>query len=238
MSRASGSGGAAGAGATAAGVDGTDPIAAHVAELAAVLQGAEREKTRMLAELREGLLDAAAELAPGGEPDREAALEAVRQFGGVAELAPDFQRELTLVQARHTSRRILLLAPLLLPCWYLLAAAGPTAHRLPYAAQVLLAHLGGTAAATALAAAVFLGATGRLARRLSTPDRLPVMVAWTGTTAAVALALSAFTFAAASLLTSRWPLCALAGAVAIAFHARIAASARACRQCARPAVAA
>ncbi|MFE6906547.1 permease prefix domain 1-containing protein [Streptomyces erythrochromogenes] len=218
------------------GAGGADPIEAHVAELAAVLRGAEREKERMLAELREGLLDAAAELAPGGEPGHEAAREAVRRFGSVAELAPDFQRELTVVQARHTSRRILLLAPLLLPCWYLLAAAGPTAHRLPYAAQVLLAHLGGTAAATALAAAVFLAATGRLARRLSTPDRLPVLVAWTGTTAAVALALSAFTFAAASLLTSRWPLCALAGAVALVFHAKIAASARACRRCARPPV--
>ncbi|MFE0011532.1 hypothetical protein, partial [Streptomyces erythrochromogenes] len=158
--------------------------------------------------------------------------------GGGAHRPPGFQRELTIVQARHTSRRILLLAPLLLPCWYLLAAAGPTAHRLPYAAQVLLAHLGGTAAATALAAAVFLAATGRLAHRLSTPDRLPVMVAWTGTTAAVALALSAFTLTIASLLTSSWPLCALAGAVAIVFHAKIAASARACRQCARPAVAA
>ncbi|MCX5589272.1 permease prefix domain 1-containing protein [Streptomyces erythrochromogenes] len=231
-------GSSGGAGAAGAGADAADPIEAHVAELAAVLHGAEREKARMLSELREGLLDAAAELAPGCQPDHEAAREAVRQFGGVAELAPGFQRELTIVQARHTSRRILLLAPLLLPCWYLLAAAGPTAHRLPYAAQVLLAHLGGTAAATALAAAAFLAATGRLARRLSTPDRLPVMVAWTGTTAAVALALSAFTLTIASLLTSSWPLCALAGAVAIVFHAKIAASARACRQCARPAVAA
>ncbi|MFJ6783418.1 permease prefix domain 1-containing protein [Streptomyces yangpuensis] len=219
-------------------VDRTDPIEAHVAELAAVLHGVDRAKSRMLAELREGLLDAATELAPGGEPDHEAAREAVRQFGGVAELAPDFQRELTIIQARHTSRRILLLAPLLLPCWYVLATAGPMADRLPYAAQVLLAHLGGAAAATALAAAVFLAVTGRSARRLATPDRLPVMVAWTGTAAAVAFALSAFTLTASALLTSAPPLCALVGAVAIVFHAKIAASARACRRCARLAVAA
>ncbi|KJK53914.1 permease prefix domain 1-containing protein [Streptomyces sp. NRRL F-4428] len=210
-----------------------DPIEAHVAELAAVLRGTDRAKTRMLAELREGLLDAAAELAPGREPDDEAAREAVRQFGSVAELAPGFQHELTLVQARHTSGRILLLAPLLLPCWYVLAAAGPTAHGLPYAAQVLLAHLGGTAAAAALAAAAYLAATGPLARRLATPARLPAVVAWTGTTAAVALALSAFTLTLASLLTASRPLCALAGAVVIVFHARVAASARACRECAR-----
>ncbi|MFC9814965.1 hypothetical protein ACFVJM_23140 [Streptomyces virginiae] len=214
-----------------------DPIEAHVAELAAVLRGTDRAKSRMLAELREGLLDAATELAPGrgsdAEATREAAREAVRLFGSVAELAPGFQRELTIVQARHTSRRILLLAPLLLPCWYVLAGAGPTAHRLPYAAQVLLAHLGGTAAATALLAAAFLAATGPLARRLTTPDLLPTLVAWTGTTAAVALALSAFTLTIASLLTASWPLCALAGAVALVFHAKIAASARACRECAR-----
>ncbi|MFD6225703.1 hypothetical protein ACFWFZ_02280 [Streptomyces sp. NPDC060232] len=53
-----------------------------------------------------------------------------------------------------------------------------------------------------------------------------------GTTAAVALALSAFMLTIASLLTANWPLCALAGAVAIVFHAKIAASARACRECA------
>ncbi|MGW6979277.1 permease prefix domain 1-containing protein [Streptomyces sp. NPDC054932] len=214
--------------------DRSDPIEAHVAELAAVLRGADREKVRMLAELREGLLDAATDLAAGRErPDREAAREAVRQFGSVSELAPAFQRELTLAQARLTSRRILLLVPFLLPCWYALATAGATAHRLPHAAHLLLAHLGGTAAAAALAAAAFLAATGPLARRLPTPDRLPVMVAWTGTTAAVALALSAFTLTIASLLTANWPLCVLAGAVAIVFHAKIAAAARTCRQCGR-----
>ncbi|WP_043192538.1 hypothetical protein [Streptomyces sp. NRRL F-2664] len=219
------------------GTAGVDPVEARVAELAAVLHGIGRAKSRMLAELREGLLDATAELVPAGEHDdaavREAAEEAVRQFGSVAELAPAFQRELTVVQARQTARRILPLAPLLLVGWYVLTAGGPAAHRLPHAAQVLLAHLGGTAAATALAAAAFLAATGPLARRLSTPDRLPVVVAWTGTTAAVALALSAFTLTLSGLLTPSWPLCAVTGGVALVFHARIAASARACRRCAR-----
>ncbi|MFC9582126.1 hypothetical protein ACFVJ8_04665 [Streptomyces yangpuensis] len=64
------------------------------------------------------------------------------------------------------------------------------------------------------------------------------MVAWTGTTAAVAFALSAFTLTANALLTPGPSLCALVGAVAIVFHAKIAASARACRRCARLAVAA
>ncbi|WP_419994609.1 hypothetical protein [Streptomyces boninensis] len=233
-----------------------DPIEAHVAELAAVLHGPPRQKDRMLAELREGLLDAAAEVAADAAPDlapdvtadgeaapgaqplaAEAAREAVRQFGAITDLAPTFQRELTIAQARHTARGVLLAVPFLLPCWYVLAtAAVSAAHQLPHLAQVLLAHLGGTAAATALAAAAFLAATGPLARRLPAADRadrLPLVVAWTGTTAAVALALSACTLTVASLLTANWPLSALAGAVTIACHSKIAASARACRQCAR-----
>ncbi|NGN69012.1 hypothetical protein G5C51_34630 [Streptomyces sp. A7024] len=224
-----------------------DPIEAHVAELAAALHGPAREKDRMLAELREGLVDAAADLSADTAPDPgprtgttpDAAHEAIRQFGAVADLAPGFQRELTVAQARHTARGVMLVVPFLLPCWYVLAtAAGPAAERLPHPAQVLLAHLGGTAAATALAAAVFLAATGPLARRLPTPDRLPLLVAWTGTTAAVALALSALTLTLASLLTANWPLSVLAGAVTIACHSKIAASARACRRCARLPVAA
>ncbi|MFB7172466.1 hypothetical protein ACFCYM_16795 [Streptomyces sp. NPDC056254] len=187
----------------------------------------------MLAELREGLLDAAAELAPGREPDDEAAREAVRQFGSVAELAPGFQHELTLVQARHASGRILLLAPLLLPCWYVLAAAGPTAHGLPYGAPGAARAPGRHRCGRRAGGSGVPAATGPLARRLATPARLPAVVAWTGTTAAVALALSAFTLTVASLLTAGRPLCALAGAVVIVFHAKVAASARACRACAR-----
>ncbi|MFI8362171.1 permease prefix domain 1-containing protein [Streptomyces sp. NPDC085612] len=219
--------------------DPADPVERHVSALAAVLRGADRDKARMLDELREGLLDAAADLAPEHPSSEDAAREAVRQFGGVAELAPEFQRELTVAQARRTSRRILLLVPLLLSCWYALAAAAPpTAQGLPVPVQVLLAHLGGAAAAAALAAAVFLAATGRTARRVSVSDRLPVMVGWAGTTAAVALALGALTLGVAALLAAAWPLCLLAGAVALACHAQIAASARACRRCARLPVAA
>ncbi|MGW4507895.1 permease prefix domain 1-containing protein [Streptomyces sp. NPDC004436] len=218
--------------------DPADPVEGHVSALAAVLRGADRDKARMLDELREGLLDAAADLAPEHPSSEDAAREAVRQFGGVAELAPEFQRELTVAQARRTSRRILLLVPLLLSCWYALAAAAPPAQGLPVPVQVLLAHLGGAAAAAALAAAVFLAATGRTARRVSVSDRLPVMVGWAGTTAAVALALGALTLGVAALLATAWPLCLLAGAVALACHAQIAASARACRRCARLPVAA
>ncbi|MFF9066009.1 hypothetical protein ACF09E_11680 [Streptomyces sp. NPDC014891] len=220
-----------------------DPIEAHVAALAAALHGPARVKSRLLHELREGLVDAARDLSeerPHGraegprEAGERAARQAVREFGSVAELAPGFQQELTVAQARHTARTVLLVAPLLLGCWYLVSAwNGSSGHRPPGAVEVLVAHLSGLAAAAALVGAAALLATGALARRLPAPDRLPLVVAWTGTATAAALAVSALTLAFASALAASWPLCVAAGATVIALHARVAASARACRTCAR-----
>ncbi|MFC9793556.1 hypothetical protein ACFVJI_13025 [Streptomyces sp. NPDC127584] len=214
------------------------PIEAHVAELAAALHGPARVKSRLLHEFREGLIDAARDLANDGPYGREAgeraAREAVRDFGSVAELAPGFQYELTVAQARHTARTVLLVAPLLLVCWYLVGAwNGSSGHQPPGPVEVLVAHLSGVAATAALVGAAALLATGALARRLPTPDRLPLVVAWTGTATAAALAVSALTLAFASALAADWPLSVTAGAVVIALHARVAASARACRTCAR-----
>ncbi|TYK47235.1 permease prefix domain 1-containing protein [Actinomadura decatromicini] len=211
-----------------------DPIEAHIEALGAALRGPDRVKARLVGELREGLIEAAADLSPEQRPDRQSARRAVRQFGTVAEIAPSFQRELTIAQARLTARTVMFAVPFLLALWYLVeVSGGSTGRRLPHLVQLLAAHLGGTAAAAALTAAAFLAATGALARRLPTPRHAPLLVAWTGTTAAAALALSAFTLTIASVMATDWPLSAVAGVITIAFHAKIAASARACRQCAR-----
>ncbi|NBE50931.1 permease prefix domain 1-containing protein [Streptomyces boluensis] len=215
-------------------VGAADPIDAHVADLAAALHGPARAKSRMVTELREGLVDAARDLASGPDPDHDAARLAVREFGSVAEIAPSFQRELTIAQARHTARTVMLIAPLLLVCWYLVRTwDGATGRQLPDTVELLVAHLGGVAAVAALLAAAALAATGALARRLPTPHRLPLAVAWTGTVAATALAVSALTLTLASLLAANWPLSVAAGVVIITCHAKVAASARACRECAR-----
>ena len=208
-----------------------DPIEIHLANLAAVLRGPARAKARMVAELREGLLDAARESSHQRDPGAEAARDAIRQFGSVAEIAPSFQRELTIAQARHTARTVLLLAPCAVLCWYLVLHA--SGQPLPGLAQAVAGYLGGIAAVTAFLAAVFLLSTGSLARRMPTPERLPLVVAWTGTTAAVALGLSAVTLTVASVLAANWPLTAAACLFTVAFHARVANSARVCRECAR-----
>ncbi|MGW4498237.1 permease prefix domain 1-containing protein [Micromonospora sp. NPDC004336] len=212
-----------------------DPIEEHLAGLAAVLHGPARAKTRMLTEARDGLTDAAAALACDAALDESAARRAaVRDFGSIEEVAPAFQQELTVAQARHTARVVLLAVPFLMACWHLVAVVGQGQRRqLSDLAQTLAAHLGGVAAAAALLAATSLAATGVLARRLPTPHQLPLMVAWAGTIATVALVTSALTLAVAAALAGNWALGALVGALTVALHARIAAAARACRECAR-----
>ncbi|MFB7591710.1 permease prefix domain 1-containing protein [Streptomyces sp. NPDC056169] len=213
---------------------GTDPLEAYAAELSAALHGPARAKARLVEEISGGLADTAdARAEPGGSyPD--AIRAAVREFGTVEELVPSCQRELTLAQARHTARAVALTAPFLIACWYL---AGTPDHDeaalIPRTAQLLATHLAGVAIAAALLAAATLAVTGTLARRLPTPPRLPLVVAWTGTTAGIALAVTTLALAVASALATNWPLLAFAGALAAASHAVVATSARACRRCAR-----
>ncbi|WP_369216286.1 permease prefix domain 1-containing protein [Streptomyces flavofungini] len=201
-----------------------DPVEEHVAKLRATLLGPPGATSRLLAEMRDGLVDTAAAYAESGVPETEAARLAVRDFGTVEDLAPACQRELTIAQARHTARTITLMAPFLLACWYL-ARTGDLLW------QQLAAHLALFATLSALLAAAALGATGTLARRLPTPHRLPLTVALTGTTASAAMAVATLSLAIATALATNWLLLTAALALAAASHAVVATSARACRRC-------
>ncbi len=210
-----------------------DPVEHYVATLVAALHGPARVKARMVEEIRDGLVDTVAAHSREGVPYQHAAHEAVREFGPADELVPSCQRELTIVQARHTARAMALTAPLLLACWALTWTAGHDQHGLPLAARLLAVHLAGVATITALLAAATLAATGTLARWLRTPHQLPMVVAWSGTAAGASMGIAALALAATSPLATNWPLIALAGALTAAAHAVVAASARACRRCAR-----
>ncbi|MEV0258701.1 permease prefix domain 1-containing protein [Streptomyces sp. NPDC050732] len=215
-----------------------DPIDDHIAALTAALHGPAKAKSRLAEEMRAGLVDTAAAHADAGADDEEAARRAIREFGTVDELVPACQRELTIAQARHTARTVALTAPFLVACWYLArtAGGGPAPWQLAHTPQLLAVHLAFVATLAALLAAATLAATGPLARRLPasnrTPDRLPLVVAWSGTTASAAMAVATLALATAAALTTNWPLLTAAGALAAASHAVVATSARACRRCA------
>ncbi|MFH8573033.1 permease prefix domain 1-containing protein [Streptomyces sp. NPDC017993] len=212
-----------------------DLIEEYVAALTAALHGPARAKSRMIEEIRDGLADTVAAHTSEGMPYQLAAHQAVREFGTIDELVPSCQRELTIAQARHTARAVALTAPFVIACWYL-AWAGNHHDQpglLPRTAQLLAVHLAGVATVAALLAAVTLAATGAFARWLPTPHRLPLVVAWAGTTASAAMAVTTLALATGSALATNWPLLTFAGTLAAASHAAVAASARACRHCAR-----
>jgi len=211
-----------------------DLVEQYVTELDALLRGPARAKSRLVEEARDGLNETVAAHTREGEPYERAVHRAVAEFGSAQELAESFQRELTIAQARHTARAVALSAPFLLACWFLVRNTGaPQDSAVLHAAHLLATHLATVAGAAVLLAAATLAATGTLARHLPVPHRLPLTVAWTGTTASVSMAVATLALATASVLAENWPLTAAACALAAASHAVVAGSARACRRCAR-----
>ncbi|MFD3513407.1 hypothetical protein [Streptomyces sp. NPDC058657] len=208
-------------------------IEEYVDTLAGALHGPARVKGRLLEEVRHGLTDTAAAHAEEGVPLECATELAVRDFGAPHRLAPAFQYELTLAQARHTARAAALAVPFAALCWLLVRAAGQDMWQLPFLSHVLTMTLIGLAAVTAALTAASLAATGPLARRLPIPELLPRAVAWMGTASSVSMAVAALLLAVVALVVTHWPLAVAAGALAAVSHAVVAASARNCRRCAR-----
>ncbi|WP_367128674.1 permease prefix domain 1-containing protein [Saccharothrix sp. HUAS TT1] len=206
-----------------------DPVEDYLAALTTSLHGPARAKAAMLREVRDGLADAVEAQTRFGVPHDRAARRAVLDFGATDEVAPSFQRELTIAQTRRTARVAAVVVPLLAVCHALVHVATRDDWRL----GALAAHLAALATASGLLSVTALAATGTLTRLLPTPHRLPSAVAWTASAAAVGMALAAVALGVTSALSTDWPLTALAGVLAIVAHAVVAASARACRRCAR-----
>jgi hypothetical protein len=87
-------------------------IDAYVADLGRNLRGPARAKADLLREARDGLYDAAAAYRDDGVDPEAAQHRAVRDFGDVRDIAPDYQAELAAAQGRRTALLIcLVLAP-------------------------------------------------------------------------------------------------------------------------------
>lgn len=203
-------------------------IESYAEELAAELRGPARVKARMVQEIRDGLADTAAARVEAGLPPEEAVRDAVREFGTPAEVAPSCQRELTLAQTRHTAFALLATVPVLLGCWHLAWTIGRDQGVPPSQTAQLLATIAGTTALVGFAALL-------ITRRLSVPDRLPLIMAWTGTAASIAMPLTTIALATALPLADNWPLLLIIAAGTAAAHSALANSAKTCRECAEQA---
>ncbi|MER7007757.1 permease prefix domain 1-containing protein [Dactylosporangium sp. NPDC000555] len=80
-----------------------DPIDAYITAMHGALRGPRAAKADLVAEARDGLIDAAARYEDDGLDRAAAERAAVEEFGSVADLAPEFQRELALAQGRRTA---------------------------------------------------------------------------------------------------------------------------------------
>ncbi|GAA1293155.1 permease prefix domain 1-containing protein [Saccharothrix xinjiangensis] len=207
-----------------------DPVADYVTALAGALRGPARVKSAMMREVHDGLTDAVEAQTRAGVPRAHAARHALREFGATDELAPLFQRELAIAQARLTARVVGVTAPVLVVCRLLVHTASPGAD---WRLGALAAHLAAVATTAGLLAVTALAATGPLTRLLPAPHRLPRAVAWTATAASAGMALAALALAVVSALSANWPLTSLACALAAVSHGAVATSARSCRECAR-----
>ncbi|WP_219413092.1 permease prefix domain 1-containing protein [Pseudonocardia nigra] len=157
-----------------------DPVADHIAELERSLRGPARARRSMIAEARAGLEDAADAYRECGLDAARAAARAVRDFGGIPEVAPQFQEELTARQGRRNALLLAVVFPAMLFGWDLLASSGMIAWKPgpPAVAVVVLAKtLDAAAALVAVAALVLLAATFR---RTMSPRRVTAAVGLTG----------------------------------------------------------
>ncbi|MEU3385339.1 permease prefix domain 1-containing protein [Streptomyces albidoflavus] len=210
------------------------PVERYSAELAAALRGPAGARERLVAEVRDGLAETVAAYEAAGALPERAVREAVAEFGSVAEVAASCQRELTVAQARRTARALALTGPFLVACWWLVRGTGGEQGRVSGFAHQVAVQLSSAAVVAVVLAALALGATGAWGRWLPVAaERLPGAVAWTGTAASVAMAVTTLTLATAAFLAEEGPLTVLAGALAAASHAVVAGPARVCRECAR-----
>lgn len=144
-------------------------ITEFLASLDRSLRGPARVRRRLLRDAAEGLADTVTAYRDAGLSETAATSRALADFGCVAALAPAFQAELDVAQARRTAMAAVVSTPPLVVLWNLLWDLGPDYDR-----HHPLAALGFVVAGGVVAGAAFLGllailaSTGRLGARLST----------------------------------------------------------------------
>ncbi|WP_127508066.1 permease prefix domain 1-containing protein [Actinoplanes solisilvae] len=145
------------------------PIQVYLDEVAARLYGPRRARTRILAELRDGLEQAVADRTDRGEPAGRAATAATAEFGAPDVVTAAFAGELATAYARQTLITYVATGPLVGICWLLLLHPDP--WRTGLAASITAIPVLPLIAAGLATSAGALATTGRLMRWL--PETSP-----------------------------------------------------------------
>lgn len=164
---------------------GAGVITRFVGELAAALHGPRRVRAGLLAEVRDGLDDAAAAHRSHGVSALAAESRAVAEFGQVSDLAALYQAELTANQARRTTALLAVCFPMIHAMWELFGRTGHAWASAPEAANRLAETLDIASGVTAGAAVAGLLLLVRRARVRGAPRPLAIAVALLGGTAAL-----------------------------------------------------
>ncbi|MEE1721435.1 hypothetical protein PUR58_00015, partial [Streptomyces sp. JV186] len=103
-----------------------------------------------------------------------------------------------MAQARHTARALALTGPFVVAWWGLVRGTGDGQGGVSGVAQQVAVQLSSAAAVAGVLPAMPLAASGAWGRWLPVAtERLPAAVAWTGTAASVAMAVTTLTLATA-----------------------------------------
>jgi hypothetical protein len=164
----------------------TTALERYLGELSTRLRGPRAARTRVLAEIRDGLTDTVDAHIAEGVPSDVAAATAIVQFGDPATVARSFAPELATASARRTIAAFIATGPLVGICWLLLLHPAPWRGGV-LATVIAIPALPVIALAIATAAGTF-ATTGRLIRWL---PETPASRALTATIAIATLCVAA-----------------------------------------------
>jgi hypothetical protein len=178
-------------------------IDAYLTELRGSLHGPRRVRADLLTEVRDGLVDATAAYQRKGLCRQDAERAAVREFGAVDAVAPEFQAELAVAQARRTALLVLGLIAVESTvtglAWKVAARGVDWQPNAAYGAVANAVDIAGYASAL-VGAALALLASGVGARWL------PVGARFTRATGVFALGVYGFFVVASTVLTAFSPI--------------------------------
>jgi hypothetical protein len=208
-------------------------IDGYLATLAGRLDGPTATRTAILAEIRDGLLDAEERHARRGLSPVAAADAATGEFGDPAALGTEFLPELAASRARRTALGLVSTGPFVGLLWIAtLLASGVLPWHLRASWRIGRVGLSLAIASGVLAALLAVAITSRLSRWLTASPRLAPTAAAAAALFAMAVDLTALTTVAAVAATRPDSLAGTPASIAaLASVARLTLATRAARRC-------